>query len=165
MSGCDASVPVEQSYSNGGSNCGHWKEQCFGNELMTPSASSQLPMSRLTIAGLEDIGYQVTYANAESSSSLHSSCVCNRRGVRGLVEAGDDAPLSVNLNGTVSRHRRLSDEGLDAATQYGQMLLQLNSDTNSFVPIPDGIKDMGAELVFVLYEENDTIFSIMVTAE
>jgi hypothetical protein len=105
---------------------------------MTPSAGSQLVMSRLTIAGLEDLGYQVSYDEAEAftRSSMHSSCLCNRRGLRGLLEDEEDASFSVDRNGTVSRERRLSDSGYDAATQYGQMLLQQNRDSMSLIPLP-----------------------------
>jgi hypothetical protein len=134
---------------------------------MTPSAGSQLVMSELTIAGLEDLGYTVSYDNAEefTRAKMHSSCLCDRRGLRGLLEDGEAASFSVDKEGKVSRDRRLTDEGYDIATQYGQMLLQQNRDSMFFVPLPDDIIDVGDEVVFVMYEENDTIFHIMVTAD
>lgn len=167
ISGCDAAIPVEMSYNGRGSNCGHWTEKCFGTELMTPSAGSKLVMSELTIAGLEDLGYSVSYDEAEpfTRANMDSSCLCNRRGLRGLLEDGEEASFSVDREGTVSRDRRLSDEGNDVATQYGQMLLQQNRDSMSLTPLPDGITDVGGEVIFVMYEENDTIFHVMVTAD
>ncbi len=53
-------VPVENS-GGAGTRDGHWRESIFGNELMTgyvgPGLS--LPLSRVTIASLADLGYQV----------------------------------------------------------------------------------------------------------
>lgn len=46
----------------------HWREQVFGDELMTPSAGSSNPMSRLTVALLKDLGYRVSYAYVDSYS-------------------------------------------------------------------------------------------------
>lgn len=63
-------VPVEDSYNTtqtgGGTDCGHWKEATFDNELMTGMAENgSMPLSKVTIAGLEDLGYQVDYAAAD----------------------------------------------------------------------------------------------------
>ncbi|CAB9499343.1 PKD domain containing protein (Partial), partial [Seminavis robusta] len=163
LSGCNKAIPVEQSYGGAGSNCGHWEEKCFRTELMTPSAAQQLPMSRITIAGLEDLGYEVSYAQAESFSTAHmdSSCVCNRRGLRGE----DDLSFSVARDGTIGDHRRLSDAGRAVAQQFGQELLQARQDATSLLPLPDGIEDIGTEVVFIMYEEGNTTYSIMVTSD
>ncbi|MGW4475768.1 leishmanolysin-related zinc metalloendopeptidase [Nonomuraea sp. NPDC004354] len=58
-------VPVE-NVGGPGSVGGHWRESVFGVELMT-SRVSQLgnPISRTSIAALEDMGYQVDLAAAE----------------------------------------------------------------------------------------------------
>lgn len=43
----------------------HWRESIFGNELMTSLIrTSASPLSRLSIASLRDLGYQVDYAAA-----------------------------------------------------------------------------------------------------
>lgn len=64
-SGQATRVPVANE--NGpGTRDGHWRESVFGNELMTGFLSGPVrPLSRLTIASLEDLGYQVSYATAE----------------------------------------------------------------------------------------------------
>ncbi|MEM1013287.1 MAG: SdrD B-like domain-containing protein [Planctomycetota bacterium] len=60
-----------------GSSLGHWDEATFDTELMTPfavpgadgfpvDANPLAPLSRLTIAGLEDLGYDVIYGAAEN---------------------------------------------------------------------------------------------------
>ena len=56
------SVPLEPGVR------GHWDERVFRSELMTPSAESvgtAMPISRVTIGALQDMGYKVNYAAAE----------------------------------------------------------------------------------------------------
>src|SRR5918994_30684 len=64
--GSDTPTPVPVENEDGvGTRDGHWRETVFGNELMTGFLSGSLrPLSRLTIASLEDLGYQVSYAAA-----------------------------------------------------------------------------------------------------
>jgi hypothetical protein len=50
-----------------GTRDGHWREEVFANELMTGVLDSgPNPLSRLTIAAFEDLGYSVDYARADS---------------------------------------------------------------------------------------------------
>lgn len=50
-----------------GTRCGHWREGVFGNELMTGFLDTgSNPLSRLTIATLEDLGYEVNYDAADT---------------------------------------------------------------------------------------------------
>ena len=59
-------VPVETGGGSGTANA-HWRETVFGRELMTGWSSSSLPMplSRLTIGAMEDLGYTVNYSAAD----------------------------------------------------------------------------------------------------
>jgi hypothetical protein len=44
----------------------HWREEVFGNELMTGFLNDgPNPLSRLTIAHFADLGYEVSYAGAD----------------------------------------------------------------------------------------------------
>ena len=63
------SVPVQPG-SVGGSSGAHWSESVFQNELMTPSTGpgNVMPISRLTIASLADLGYTVDLAAADPYS-------------------------------------------------------------------------------------------------
>ena len=77
------SVPV-QGFINGevdpGSSFSHWDEDTFLNELMTPSADGDLfapvendpenPLSRMSIASLADLGYEVNLAASETYGPL-----------------------------------------------------------------------------------------------
>jgi Leishmanolysin len=59
-------VPVA-NVGGPGSRDGHWREAIFRNELMSPIiAAAGNPMSRMTVASLGDLGYQVDLAEAEA---------------------------------------------------------------------------------------------------
>jgi hypothetical protein len=84
ISGCNEPIPIENDTGSPGSDCSHWAENCFGDELMTPTIASGLsnPLSEITIAGLEDLGYEVDRAAADpfSASDLNPACVCDGSG-------------------------------------------------------------------------------------
>jgi hypothetical protein len=65
--GMGVSVPVENQ-GGGGTRDSHWRERSLGRELMTgyvsPSGKTN-PFSRITIASLEDLGYDVDYTGAD----------------------------------------------------------------------------------------------------
>jgi len=59
-------VPVE-NHGGTGTRDSHWREGVFGNELMTGFVGdAPNPLSRLTIASLSDLGYQVDFSAAEA---------------------------------------------------------------------------------------------------
>ncbi|GGJ30886.1 leishmanolysin-related zinc metalloendopeptidase [Deinococcus roseus] len=59
-------IPVENQYG-AGNKCGHWDEETFKTELMTGfSTSNPMPLSKMTIGALEDLGYQVNYGVADT---------------------------------------------------------------------------------------------------
>jgi len=62
-----APLPVPVANTGGqGTRDGHWREAVFGSELMTGFLNPAVnPISRLTIASLEDLGYVVNYAAAD----------------------------------------------------------------------------------------------------
>jgi hypothetical protein len=58
-------VPVENT-GGSGTRDSHWRESVFGNELMTGYLNSgSNPLSRVTVASLADMGYQVNLAAAD----------------------------------------------------------------------------------------------------
>jgi hypothetical protein len=64
MGGLDVDVAVENT-GDAGTRDGHWRETTFGNELMTGYISAAgNPMSALTIASLNDLGYGVNSSAA-----------------------------------------------------------------------------------------------------
>jgi hypothetical protein len=163
-SGCtDLSNLVEQTGSTG-TKCSHWSEKCFADELMTGylSGSSQ-PLSPITLAALEDLGYSVDFTKADSfsSSDISSSCLCNRRlRSKTLMTIEGDAPTI---------RRRLSGEGELAALNFGKAVLAMRKAVSSirdnadiFLENVDGSSqiDIGDQVLLVLYEENGHIFSV-----
>lgn len=70
LGGLGNEVPVENQ-GGGGTRDSHWRERFFRNELMTgyvSPAGTKNPLSALTIASLEDLGYEVDMAAAEPFS-------------------------------------------------------------------------------------------------
>ncbi len=65
-SGVATSVPVANT-GGPGTRDGHWRESVFTNELMTGyvGPGQNLPLSRITVASLADLGYQVNMAAAD----------------------------------------------------------------------------------------------------
>ena len=168
LSGCSGAIPLEQNLQ--GSNCVHWAEGCFKNEVMTSAANSKLPVSRLTLAGLQDLGYQVDYSQAESFSAadLNPSCRCNNRLRRNLWDK-DNVQSIIDLaegptESSIGGRRKLSTEGRQYATAYGQGLLAQNRDQISLLPESD-VPDIGGDIVYVIYLEEDTVYSVMVTSD
>ena len=93
-------VPVENDtgkYGPGGLDA-HWREAVFGTELLTPtisSTSASHPLSKVTIAALEDLGYRVDYTQAESytlpgSSLTTASLLRAARAAFDEFHVGDD---------------------------------------------------------------------------
>ncbi|WP_052046002.1 leishmanolysin-related zinc metalloendopeptidase [Candidatus Paracaedibacter symbiosus] len=67
-------VPLENK-GGPGTMGAHWREIIFDNELMTGiyNTDQPNPLSILTLAALQDMGYEVDYSRAESYSLPHSS--------------------------------------------------------------------------------------------
>jgi hypothetical protein len=64
----DDAKPLIETQGGPGTACGHWDEGFYDAELMTGLAEApgiRMPLSKLTIASLEDIGYTVDYSQAD----------------------------------------------------------------------------------------------------
>jgi hypothetical protein len=59
--------------------CGHWEEDCFVDELMTGFNTGELKISSVTVATLQDIGYEVDFRAGDSFTreDFGPSCQCN----------------------------------------------------------------------------------------
>ncbi|NML45874.1 phosphatase PAP2 family protein [Ramlibacter sp. G-1-2-2] len=67
-------VPLD---NRSGANATHWREALFGNELMTPllDPNGPYPLSALSIAALQDLGYTVNPAAADAFAMPGASFV------------------------------------------------------------------------------------------
>jgi hypothetical protein len=73
-------VPVEDS-GGSGTKCGHWEETVFNNELMTGYLDGgSNPISRMTVASLDDLGYGVDLGAADPYALPSCSGSCLRLG-------------------------------------------------------------------------------------
>ena len=101
-----AKVPVENLGDQGTRN-GHWRESVFVHELMTGWISGpDDPLSIVTLASLEDVGYEVKYNVAEEYTLPTAAPPRLRAGHR--IDLGDDilrTPIGVvDRNGRVVRY-------------------------------------------------------------
>ena len=63
--GRDGNPPVENE-GGAGTKCGHWRESVFDSELMTGLLNgNRQPLSRITAASLDDLGYRVNMYAAD----------------------------------------------------------------------------------------------------
>ncbi|GFE50251.1 peptidase [Roseobacter cerasinus] len=66
LGGSEAAVPIANT-GGAGTREGHWRELVFGDELLTGFLSgAQRPISRLSIASFQDLGYDVDLAAADA---------------------------------------------------------------------------------------------------
>ncbi|MDX1963358.1 MAG: CARDB domain-containing protein [Pirellulales bacterium] len=90
----ETGVPVENT-GGSGTRDSHWRDSILGNEVMTGYAGpgSFLPISRITVGALADLGYSVNYAAADpyTAASVNGSVSAGTRavasGTRGSVSA------------------------------------------------------------------------------
>lgn len=81
-------VPVENT-GRPGTRDGHWRETVFRNELMSGFISELgNPLSRVTVASLEDLGYKVDMSAAEKFSLPNLQSLAEK----GLLFAAMQAP-------------------------------------------------------------------------
>jgi hypothetical protein len=117
----DISVPLETE-GGAGTVGAHWRESVFRTELMTgysEAAGVAMPLSAITVGAMQDMGYQVNYAAADtyaapvrSSSSAQQSSLSSAS-VPPNQSAGK---ASSQLNGTTISGRSLP---LGSTTQSG----------------------------------------------
>ena len=83
-----ANVPVENT-GGPGTRDGHWRESVFRNELMSGFiAAAGNPLSRMTVASLQDMGYTVDLSAAEPYSLPNLMALAEA----GTLGAADAAP-------------------------------------------------------------------------
>ena len=112
------------------------------------SQGGKLLFSSITLAGLEDLGYKVDYAQADPflKSDLSPSCVCTPGNL-----APEENPQ--DYGGNV-----LGSEGRASAIAFGKSLLATYAEAESLGANRSGV-------LFILYRENGVAYSIMVTAD
>jgi hypothetical protein len=72
--GSPSGVPLE-TQGGPGTAGSHWSEAVLGVELMTGFVDSVMPLSRITIAAMQDLGYSVNYAVADAFAPPPTSAI------------------------------------------------------------------------------------------
>lgn len=104
--GCTGTPPVEKDFGPG-TRASHWDEECLQNELMTGFVDSNMPISALTIASLDDIGYVVDYNAADEYDGSDTTCCTS----------------SIGYSPSEPSKPPLSDLGRATAVAYGREVL------------------------------------------
>jgi hypothetical protein len=140
-------VPVENT-GGPGTRDGHWRESVFTTELMTGWADpGALPLSRVTIGSLQDIGYSVNYAAADAftpsarglsaarQAASTSAALRGLRGMRGLVASTDPTATSVTNVGLTTGSWNVTSER--SARMTGSLVDTVYADEFSSYATPD----------------------------
>ena len=138
---------------------------------MTPfiGEGNVYPLSRITVAGLEDLGYTVDYSTAEAFGKADLGtpprCTCSRRSL-GYMFHGEMWQLG--LESPTTQPRRLGDETRQIAIEYGLAYLAkqtLDPTIQSKLADNESATYVGDRVVTVLVRDVEGIFSVMVTRD
>lgn len=132
---------------------GHWDEVCMDNELMTGylNGGQVNPISVLTAATLDDLGYSVDYSSSTIDNSYdgsNTSCCNGRRNLRQLNNG--KPPLSA--------------KGKENAVAYEKSVLESRKLPTGEQRVKNGLKYVGDKIVTVYYEEYGYIYDVEVTS-
>lgn len=129
---------------------------------------SREKISKITVGGLQDLGYSVHMNRADyfSKYDLNPSCRCNRR----LGEANITAVRGIGHD------RQLSESGLADVVAFGKERIQEVKDANAAAKrtktlddkndeTEEDFVDLGEEMIVVLYKEGDVFYNVIVTAD
>lgn len=187
LSGCTTSIPLEQG-GGAGTQCSHWDDRCFVDELMTGFSSGSLPISRVTVGSMEDMGYEVDYSAADpfTAADLGPSCRCNavqagetlrlddssKITSQSLTGGQDESSTQILQRASIGetkqlgrggRRRKLSDVGRTKAFEYGELiLLERKIKRKSIAEENDSVIYVGDQIVVVLYEEDGELYGVEV---
>lgn len=157
LSGCDAAVPIETD-GGAGTKCLHWDEDCFQSELMTGINTGGQELSRVTVAGLEDLGYVVDYSRATPfpANLLAPSCVCNANLIA-EIPSGKRRALQTEM----SEAARLN------AIDYGRAQLKSNRVATMDATSNNERRSvyMGDKVIVVLYWDDEQVKSVIVRSD
>ena len=159
--GCTSSAPPVETDGGPGTAGGHWDEACLLDELMTGFLTGSLPLSALTIATLEDIGYTVDYSSADAYDGCDTTCCGNSGCRRNLLRSSSEE--NRNLQGMGKPP--LSAEGRGKAVAHGRSVLRERQLPPGQAREKDGVKYVGDLFISVLVEEGGFIYEVGVSAD
>jgi Leishmanolysin len=177
LSGCNKSVPTENDGDPAsGTFCGHWDEACLNAELMTGVLNrvDDIPLSRITIAALYDLGYTVSYRTAETftKSDLATTCQCAPKRRRSMMNLFHGEIRQLGVESSRRPRRRLSDAAHQIAMEYGKNVLsqraQSMASSSLLASLESSAEDtatiyVGDQFLSVLVEDGGEVYGVIVT--
>ena len=151
LSGCTTTMPIFP--------CGHWSEDCLRREIMLPSLSrTRNPVSSITVASLEDLGYLVNYDGADrfTSNDILPDCRCNNNNRR----------QELNPDNFTKRSSPAQEAARANAVEFGKARLLENVLSTVEHPDNDEVTFAGSDWVSVIYADPDVVggaSSVLVT--
>lgn len=122
---------------------------------MTGFVDDVMPLSKLTIANLDDSGYEVDYSVADVYNGSDTTCCFDSGNIASVAASKPSNPEP-------------SEEAMAAAVAYGRRKLNENKPPASLAsgePSDDGYIYLGDLITVVLFLENGHIFDVHVTKE
>jgi len=140
---------------------GHWDDECLREEVMTGYLSSNNIFSRITVGGLEDLGYEVDYNAAEpfdaSNLGTCKASYCSNRRLVGNLRRGNIFDRKRAKKAFQKAKKPISDEGkIDMRKYAAKEMKRLRSVEHD---IPEGEIFVGGEMLIVVYLEDGEIYS------
>jgi hypothetical protein len=149
--GCSGPLPVETDGFSGTAGF-HWDETCLRGELMTgyvQQGQTIMPLSRLTIASLKDMGYGVNL-NAADEFSIDRLGKCGNF----CPEAHRQLRVGRQAHPLAEKKAKVSEEGhasiLEAATKEMQKAHDMKPRD-----LPDGMIYVADQFITVYIEDTD----------
>lgn len=155
--GCVGTPPVETDFGPGIAGR-HWDEECLDRELMSVlnRDGAFQPLSKLTVASLEDLGYEVDYTAADDYDGHDTTCC--------FPDTND------NLSSSKPSQPTLSESAKAYATAYGQQVLNERKRPAAQVEdIQEESSDIGMyvgdKIVTILIQEDGYLYNVHVSSE
>jgi hypothetical protein len=150
--GCTGKLPVELDGGSGTAG-GHWDEDCLDQELMTGVVDTNMKLSVITVASLEDMGYGVDYSAADAYDiSMLDNC-------------GTYCPEAPSQARRAERKKAISVEG--RANVLKQAYKELSQARGQHASETMGGNSISVEVDFttILYQDSGDMYSMTVTWE
>jgi Ca2+-binding RTX toxin-like protein len=164
-----ASVPIEHDGGSGTAGA-HWDEDTFNAELMTGFAEAggiPMPISRMTVGSLQDLGYAVSYAAADAyslpggPSGPPGSVIVGDAGNNNLVgTAGGDTIMGLGGNDTLAGVG--GNDTLDGGTGNDSIDGGSGDDTAVFTGnlVSYALADLGVRITISGPDGSDTLVGV-----
>jgi hypothetical protein len=119
------------------------------------------PLSRITIASFQDLGYTVDYSTADNytRANLGVNCTCSHRSLLNMHH-GETQQLGLGIATTV-RHI-ISQKVYQSAMKVGLSILEERAASPEIRGGGSGLTYIGDQIVSILIQDGESYFSVVV---